>query len=425
MRSNSFIGRHFAAEAIDFQSPLFFKELTLAYQELKGKKVKEAEDGDFAAGVIGIIKRHTNMVIGMDFGSYDPCVEIPMVDKNNILINNFIRNYTNSADGIKLIAEAGGVARGTVSLKTGKVTGIWTNLNVTIHMPTKMLVGDKYSAEECAAITLHEVGHILTYCEFITRTVTTNQVLAGLSKALDGSGSIEQREAALISVQKALSLKELDVKALAKSRGSNVAEVVVIANEARKVESELGHNVYDFNTWEMLADQYAARLGAGRYIVTGLDKLYRGMFNISFRSTPAYLAMEALKFAILIGTMYAGPAAHLMANIVVLMFAMDGSGDGTYDRPGARFQRVRNQLVEALKDKKLPKKDIERFQADLVAVDDVLARVNDRRQLIGVVWDTLVPSARRSYNQERLQRELEDLALNDLFVKAAKLKQVA
>lgn len=417
MRTHSFIGQHIAAESIDFQSPVFFKELTVAFETLKGGKREEALNGEAAGSIAAIIKHHTNLNVTLNLGEYvEPSVEIPAVNKNNPMINSFVREYLSSSDGLKMISEAGGAARGKVNLKTGKVSGIFAEVASTIHMPVDMVVGKKYSAEEQAAIVLHEVGHLLTYYEYIARSVTTNQVLAGLSKALDGSSGVEEREAVLIGAKKALSLNELDTKALAKSSSKKIAEVVVITNVVRQTESELGSNVYDFSTWEMLADQYVTRFGGGRHLVTALDKIYRFSGHISFRSLPLYLAMEAAKLLMILTP---------IPGLSVLFFLLDGAGDGTYDRPGARYQRVRNQIVENLKQPKLSKDDRARLQADLATIDELSSKVNDRRQLVGIIWDTIVPGARRAYNQERLQRQLEDLAANDLFVKAAELKQLA
>ena len=79
-----------------------------------------------------------------------------------------------------------------------------------------------------------------------------------------------------------------------------VAEIVIITNIVKETVSELGCNIYDFSTWEYLADQYAARHGAGRYLATGLEKTYKSIGDISFRSTSNYLAMEALKVFLII-----------------------------------------------------------------------------------------------------------------------------
>lgn len=420
-------------ESIDFQGEsLFLKELALTLKEMKGMKQSAVDESNHGGRLSAIIRHHTNMNLTVSLGDQDPCVEIPMVNKNNVLINSFIRNWFNSDVGLKMIGNAeDGVVRGKVNMKTGKVSGVFSDIQTTIHMPVVMLVGTKYTEQEIAAIILHEVGHIFTYFEFMSRSMTTNQALAGMAKALDGSGDIKEREVIFMTVKKTLGLKDLDTAELLKSNSNKVAEMVVLTNVVKKSQSELGSNVYDFSSWEYLADQYAARQGAGRHLVTGLDKLYRGHFNISFRSLPTYLAFEALKAMLLVGSIAlitTGAGMHLGGyglQGTLILTAMDGSGDGTYDTPGARFKRVRNQIVENLKDKKLSKDDTERLHADLKAIDTVMESVEDRRQLFGVLWDFISPSARKAWNQKTLQKELEDVAVNELFVKASQLKMMA
>ena len=113
-----------------------------------------------------------------------------------------------------------------------------------------------------------------------------------------------------------------------------------------------------------------------------------------------------------------------IAIIGVVLIAGDADNP-TYDRPGERFKRIRDQIVENLKDKKLNEDSIHRLRADLAAIDEVLATVNDRRQWLGAVVDMISNNARKVRNQEILQQELEDIAVNELFVKAAALSAAA
>jgi hypothetical protein len=328
-----------------------------------------------------------------------------------------------------MIDNANGVAHGTVNIMSGKVGGVFSDIKHTIHLPlADFFYSKKFTPEEIAAISLHEIGHLFTYYEFMTRCVSTNQVLAGVAKALDGTDAIEQRVAVLTRAKKELKLKELDADALAKSRNAKVIETVIITQVARECQSELGSNVYDMNSWEMLADQYAARMGAGRFIVTGLEKYYRGAWNISFRSTPAFLAFEAWKAMMIVFIAVTAPGTSGLSLYLLLpVFSLmsNDSDPVIYNTPGARFKRVRDQIVTNLKNKKLKPADRARLEADLVAIDNITKDVNDRRQWMGVVWDFVSPSARKERNQMLLQQELEALATNELFVKAGQLKQLA
>lgn len=430
MHARHFIRQHLSLESVDFQSPVLFKELTAAFDHLRSFKKDQLADHEFVHSITKLVQEHTGLKIAFDIGKYDPCVEIPLINKNNVLVNSFIRNLVDSTDGLKMIDEAGGVCRGTVNIKTGKVSGVFCDVEHTIHLPLTMFTTAQYSSEEIAAVTLHEIGHLMVFYEYMTRTVTTNQALAGVVKALDGTDSYEKRVAILTRAKEVLKLKELDAQALAESKNKKIAETVIITQTVLEAKSELGSNVYDFSSWEYLADQFAARMGAGRYIVTALEKMHRGVLNhISFRSLPAYLAWEAWKIVNLVGSVIIIGQVPQLANLLVytsiLPFLFDAEGDGTYDTPEARFKRVRDQIVANLKDKKLSKDDVLRLTEDLEAIDKVMEGVHDRRQLLGVIWDFLSPASRNHRNQKLLQKELEDLAVNDLFVKAAQLRQLA
>jgi hypothetical protein len=238
-------------------------------------------------------------------------------------------------------------------------------------------------------------------------------VLANVSKKLDGTGVIEERENILITVKKAQNL-DFDATKLARATKADVVDTVIISSYMKKAESELGRNIYDSTTWEMLADQYAARCGAARPLATALDKLYGSTWHISFRSLPAFLMLEAVKLM----TILVSPLLYLT------LVAMDGNGDNTYDRPGARIMRVRSQIVEQLKDRDLEMDDIMRLEADIGVIDALLNDIHDRRQFAEVVWEFLIPSARKDRNYENLQKELELIAANDLFAKAAALRAI-
>lgn len=423
-----------AMESIDFQTGAFYAELVSAFEALSkvddARLRYEGDDPDAPAVLLaGIVRQHTGLKVKFVLGSTYPCVMIPEVSRNNPLINDFVKNFLDNKDGVKFIKEAKGFARGSVNLKTGRVSGVFTEVESTIYLPTKMIRGNKYTAEENAAVTLHEVGHLFTYYEFLSRLVRTNQVLAGISRGLDQSDTQKEREVVLMTAKQALDLKDLDVAEVAKITNKKVTDIVVITSVIKETKSELGTNIYDSNNFEFLADQYASRQGASRALVTGLDKLHREFGHMSFRSQPMYIFMEVVKLALLALSLVSfalGPHAGLgMVILTSTLLSNDAAGDPTYDRPETRLKRIRNDLIERSKQKDLAPNEAEQIKQDIVAIEDILDGVKDRFQLIGLVTRYVFGLGKARFEAEALQQELEGFVTNSLFARADDLKALA
>jgi hypothetical protein len=420
-----------ALESIDFQGGAFYAELTAAFEALSkmtdAQLRYEGDDPDAAHLLLtGIVRQHTGLNVKFILADYYPCVMIPEINRNNVLINDFTKNFLDNKDGIKFIKEAKGFARGSVNLKTGRVTGVFTELVSTIYLPVKMIRGSKYTPGENAAVTLHEVGHLFTYYEFISRTVRTNQVLAGVTRALDQSSTQKDREAVLMTAKQALDLKDMDAAEVAKITNAKVVEVVIITSVVKETRSEIGTNLYDSNNFEFLADQFASRQGASRDLVTALDKLHREFGVMAFRSQPFYILMEAVKLVLFVGGLATIASVGWPAFALALtLMANDAVGDPTYDRPEVRLKRIRNDLIERSKQKDLAPGEDKQIKEDLVAIEKILEGVKDRFQLIGYVTRYVFGLGRARFEAEALQQELESFVANNLFGRADDLKALA
>jgi hypothetical protein len=425
-------------ESINFQKLDFYKELSSAFESIRQAPVKDihttgGEENQYEKLISGIIKNYTNLTVTLVFSDVMPCVEIPAVSRNNPLVNDWIRSFVDSRKGLELIKNAGNAIRGTVNSETGRVGGIFAEIGTTIYLPVSMLKGSKYTPGELAAITLHEVGHFFTYFEYITHTARTNQALAGIAREYDKTLSIKEREVVLMTARQALNIKDLDVSGLAKVSDKRIVDAVIITNVIEKSKSELGSNLYDDNNFEYLADQFATRMGAGRDLVTGLDKVYKEFGDISTRGLGMYLFWEAVKLIALvihIGLAVAsGPLGEvgvlLNSMLISFLFGRDAQTDATYDRPKIRLERVRNQLMEAQKERGLTKAQQQAYREDVKVIDDILADYNTRFQLVGYIFLYVFRMGKKRFDAEALQRELEQLATNDLFGRAQELKALA
>lgn len=401
-------------ESIAFQNTTFFDELTLAFDEVKNLKETDVGDSEPIYRISKIIKNHTNLNITIDAeNDYPPCIDIPNIDRNNPLINAAQRAIVNSTDGLTMIESSNEVLHGTVNIKTAKVSGVFSDIKAKMYLGKAFIQGNKYSSQELAAITLHEVGHLFTYFEFITRTVRTNQVLAGLSKILDGSENQEKREVALLSAKKALKLDKLDLSQL-KDVNTKTTQVVLIDALVKETRTELGYNLFAESSWEYLCDQFSARHGAGVHLATALSKIYKSQYNISYRSLAVYLAVEMIKVILIANLAFLG--------ILFLVVMFDSQDGGGYDLPSARLKRIRDQATQYLKNKQISDVERRRILDEIESIDKLLAEMTNRKQLFTYIHEFFSKRTRDERAYRKLQYELEDIAMNDLYVKAAEFK---
>lgn len=410
-------------ETIAFQSGLFFGELTQVCQEIKDMVNVPKPDKDEIVNTFQrlavVIKHYTNLNARIEINDWGPAVIVPDLLKNHVLHDIETRDYISGGQALSAIASKGGPLKGTVSLKDSRVTGFFAEIEFPIYMPIWIFQNElDITAAEAASTLVHEVGHAFTYMEYLNRSVTTNVILNIMSRKWLTS-SVQEREVVLINAAQALKIKngDVDMAELATSSKFEIVETVITTAMLEQTRSELGGSEYEIVNFEYLSDEFAARHGAGRDIVTVLDKLHRmDLSSMEYRSLGKYMAMELGKLLFMLH-----PALWI---ITVIMIAMDHEyADNVYDKAPDRFRRVRGQLVERLKTKNLPKEVRDQLLQDISVIDDVISKLNDRRQLYTLlvervmVWSTT--SKRRK--QLVLQRELEALALNNLFIKSAEL----
>jgi hypothetical protein len=198
----------------------------------------------------------------------------------------------------------------------------------------------------------------------------------------------------------------------------------VVSNLARMNRSQSGTPGYDINSFEAMADQFATRHGAGRDLVTCLDKLHKG--SIYRRGWLGYFFMEFVKLALMI----AGVASAAVGNIfgawtiysIVMSLVFADSHHDWYDKAGQRHKRIRMQLVEELKNPNTSKEDSARIRADIDLIDEINEEYKDHTQFLGLIYDYLIPSGVNKRKQIEFEQSLEEMASNKLFYYANKLK---
>jgi len=286
-----------------------------------------------------------------------------------------------------------------------------------------LLMSSHFTDGEIAAILLHEIGHAFTFFEYTGKYLTVNAVLAAATATALDNEPFETRTHVLVESASTLGVKIPELEKLAKIKDptirSNAIQVVFMRALYEKNQSGSGTGIYDYRVCEQSADIFATRHGAGREIVTGLDKLLR-YGDPAYLTTATYCAMELVKM--LGGTLMVAATMGLYAPYMLAMFLFVKPEVKIYDSATARFTLVRQQLVEELK---LTDLTVDRRRAlldDVMVVNNIVSNMKDRRTLWELLQTTVVPSMRRDFKMEVLQKQLESLIANDLFVAAAKFK---
>ena len=429
-----------AQEAIAFQNGSFKAAMIELFEE--ARKCDEATLRDPSSDIIrdiqSCIKSYTNLSVTLIVGDEDLGAYPIDINVNHALIPMTMRKMFNSADGMKLIKEAeGGILRGGVNLRTGKVSGAFAEINNEITISVDEVKTSFLTVPLVVGGIMHEIGHLFIWFELLSRSITTNQVLAGVSRALDKSVGADQREVILIAAKDALHLN-FDVKDLAKSTDKMVIETVLVAETVKRTVSELGSDIYDMNSFEMLADQYAARQGCGVEVVELMDRYLRAGKDRAYSNSTLFFAGECGKLIWNVATIGAlgviGSTLGGVGGMVTLaslrglqiwttsLFTEETVPSEMYDRTAIRYQRIRNALVEGIKNRKLPKHRIAALKADIESIDNLMKAVHDNQTFAKTIATFIFRNKRIAQKKETLQRQLEDLVANRLFVSAATAK---
>jgi hypothetical protein len=417
-----FIGK--SLEAIGFQKEkAFFLSLAALSERLvlEEKKLFSKIPLEMAL----LITHHTHIKATVNIvndSSPNAAAYPPKIDINHPLIPKELRGkIEGSRQGQDLILRKLSTI-GYVNLEEGKVYGAYREIPVSIHLNKGLFAIEMgLSGQEIAAIILHEIGHCFGYFEFLGSKVTRNLAMVSIVEHLFGTdASAHEQRVELITLSKvALHLETLDVKRLTEVKSKQEAILLLIDAEASRLRSELGTDFYDATSFEYVSDQYMARQGAALAFITAYKKSDPFFNDSSFLSSVDFMALEASKFLLFLLTtvLTAGVFAVYTVCVGVTMNPLLGK----YDQPKARFIRIRQQIIAQISrtdDRELKRQLLD----DIAMIDSVLKDMNEHRSLYEYIFTTFVKSHRKDLSQQQIQKDLEAIGMNDIFVSAAKLQ---
>lgn len=336
--------------------------------------------------------------------------------------------------------------KGTVDLKRAKVSGIFSEISISIffHIPAAIKI-EKLSIREIVATFLHELGHAFTFYEFSDRLSTNNQILMHLSQALKTNDKKE-----MTYVFKELATRNgLDEKTFLEfvdSENRVMAGYYFFVRYIGAVIPSIANSRYDETATEQLADNFASKFGYGLELVTGLDKAYQGEpENNDFVMTMLYF-LEMLEVIRTIETVFklVNFSQENLTPLTVFGYLVDivttffivlstykrtqRAGDTyrhmEYDDLKDRYKRVRMQYIDVLKYGDIPAENKKRAIDAIKQLDEIIDRTRNFKTLKTIVSNWIFTKNRNTKADIELQKMLEQLAHNDLFLKSSELSTI-
>lgn len=346
-------------------------------------------------------------------------MRMPDIDKNNPIITEYRRWYGTRKDTISLLNSKPKI-KGTVDLVASKVTGDWARLEIELMLGNEFLAKGFLTDRELVAVILHEVGHAFTYLEMLGTTLTANFALTAAVADADFGKNTKRTVEIIYAADGLLNIKTANADMVARG-GRDVFVSSVLADVITQQKSELGTSVFDERGSEVLADQFAARHGLGMDLVTGLDKINRLYGSMAYSNTSTWVMVEVVKVLAFLTMPLAGPlGAMFMAGVL-----LTNPTRNEYDPPYQRGKRIRDQVVSALKEPKITKDRRRDLLEQIDSIDDVLVEINDRSTFYEFLWSKVLPWGTKTNDKENLQRTLETLMNNDMFVSSQRLRNLA
>lgn len=422
-----------ALESIAFQSGNFFKSLTDCVDNIQ-KIGKDLTDKDYVKtkefdSLVKCVKDYTGLWISFEIGGANATTYVPDVNANHVLHSNELKEIfqLHEVETEKIILDLSrkyskSEIKGYIDLKKSKVSGVFSEIHNQMYINRKLLSGGKYTPAEVAAIIIHEIGHVFTFFEFSTRTVSTNQALSLVASTLDNRFSFETKEIIFLNLKDKIGLDQTALDALKQSRTKEEASLIILNCSINKIKSEIGSSLYDYTSCEYLADQFAARHGAARDLSTALDKL---RVDLIYQTTGTYItilgAMSAYMYLIT-GTLSVIPmfiGVFGLVTIVATILSKDGKD--IYDNDKSRITRLKHQNTERLKNPKLSNIEKKQYIEQNESIDKILKVYSDNKSIFETIAYYIKPGYRTAKDYEDLQKSLEKLGSNSLFDKASKL----
>lgn len=388
--------------------------------------VKKIEECIYARLGAKVKIKNTNRVAHISLPHIGLHHVLSEVDINKEEYSKTLKNIYTALDGVK----------GGVDITNAKLSGFFSKYEHSLYLNFNGMVKVfALSAAEITAIILHELGHVFTHWEYSDRCAKTNQILGNLTKEMAKEKS---KRNSVYVFKELLEINPATKKELVDSlvAGDRVIQGPALFKFAvETVFHQLEDGKYDETSSEALADNFAARFGYARPLVSASKKM-RDMFpdmeehqlKTIVIATSTVLSVLLCILTVFMGAVFLPFLFGFVGMVLSWLLARqsgEGQKDYTYDDMKYRYKRLRDQLVQQIKNKAFDVHDSIQLADDVEYLDELVRTTGQYRSSLDFIMNYIRPSNFRAKKSIERQQLLEDLATNDLFIQSLKLQSLA
>lgn len=352
-------------------------------------------------------------------GEMNAYMTIPSVNGYHVFFNQLVSSI-GFDDARRAFNQNKAVLTGLIDLENSKVSGYFSEIPHKLGIGSRLIGLAGQTPEELSAVIAHELGHAFTIMEMIHYLTTGNLVIQAGIQAIIKERDKRVQHALIVDIENLIGVPIPGGGDLIESGEYDKFLVTTLAcYETKHPFSSFGEasRGYDMNMSEQMADMFSARHGFARAQVTGLAKMRKVGKTIYGKKTNLYDVISK-SLSCLFAIMFAPITIYTFASTV----ARYDFFSGVYDRRKDRYIRLRNQVINSLKEPGLSDQIKQKAIHDIKLMDELISKEKNYYFFVEKVAFIFRSSQRARYREKLLQQNLEALMDNPLYVKAAELQ---
>lgn len=420
-----------ALESIDFQGldPAcvaliqIFDDIT---DEVKGKNKDEIEKTLTAYGKLIQKKLRDRFQLNellfviSDTDATNGFAFTPALTKNNVMINSVSQKMGSATAGKSLLKDKD-FDIGQINIAKGTVSGFYSKCPCIVGLTKGMVLSDQFPSEEKVAVLMHEVGHIMAFLETLAYTFSTCFILSNVVSRLTNAKETEKVKIIKdLEANTGLNVSNKDL--LLESDDRDAITVSIFSDIHEESKSEFGSTIYDMRSWESLADQFSSRMGMTVPMARAVSKFEKmGNWSTQNMTKFTYWISTIVRWVVTAALTVVNPGFSVLLFIELIYLLIDPT-KRTYDKPGERLERLRQEVVQQMKKSIILDDHRVALNQDLEIITGLIKDTNDKEDFHEKVWLFFSSDKREQKAKRLLLQDLQTIANNDLFASANLLK---